>query len=46
MAAIHQHGQLDRVRAAIVHESVERCADRPTRVEHVVDQHDVGARDI
>ena len=38
MAAVDEHDQLNRLRPAEVDERVERGANRPPRVQHVVDQ--------
>jgi hypothetical protein len=40
MAAVDQHGQTDRLRSPEVDEGVHRGADRPARVQHVVDEND------
>ncbi len=40
MAAVDEHGQLDRRRAAEVGQRVQRGADGAARVEHVVDEDD------
>jgi hypothetical protein len=40
MAAVDQHGQTDRLWSPEVDEGVHRGADRPARVQHVVDEND------
>jgi len=40
MPAVHQHDQLNRLRASEVDQCVERGADGPPRIEHVVDEQD------
>ena len=45
MAAIDEHGQLNRLRPAEVDERVERRPNRAPRVQHVVHQQDVAAVD-
>src|SRR4051794_18512740 len=40
MAAVDEDGELDARRAAVVEERLDRGADRPARVEDVVDEHD------
>ena len=40
MAAVDEHGQADRLRPPEVDEGVHRGADRPARVQDVVDEHD------
>ena len=45
VAAVDQHRELDRARAAEVHERVERRAHGAAGEEHVVDQHHVPALD-
>src|SRR5207302_2162785 len=44
--AVDQDRQLDRVRPAEVHQRIHGRADRSSRVEDVVDQHDAPAGDV
>ena len=45
VAAVDEDDQLDRARTAEVDQRVERGADRPPRVEHVVDEQDLAIVD-
>src|SRR5215213_5147055 len=45
VAAVGEAGELDAGRAAVVEEGVDRRADRPARVEHVVHEHHSPAGD-
>src|SRR5213083_2297985 len=45
-AAIDQHRELDGFRPSIVEQLVDRGADRPAGVEHIVNQHDAAAGDL
>ena len=40
VAAVGEDGELDAVGAAVVEERLDRGADRPARVEDIVDEHD------
>src|SRR5919198_5017572 len=40
VAAVDEDGELDAVRPAVVEQRLDRGADRPPRVEDVVDEHD------
>src|SRR5207249_6046084 len=40
VSTVDEHGELDALRTAVVEERLDRSADRPARVEHVVHEHD------